>query len=102
MDHDDVAPAAPLELRVAVHLDLVHANSDGITQHGVDRTVPVRMHSNTPFKSLKDKLHEIYDGTPVERYGKMDLRQAHSPLQCIFDSDTPASVSISRSFLNSL
>ncbi|KAG9561806.1 hypothetical protein KCU71_g8576, partial [Aureobasidium melanogenum] len=90
MGRDDVVPTAPLELHIAVYPDVVHVAADRITQAGVSWPSLVRMHSNTPFKSLTDKLRQ--------QYGRdhMYLRQKHSPLKCVFDSDTPASLNLTQ------
>ncbi|KAG9523067.1 hypothetical protein KCV07_g2709, partial [Aureobasidium melanogenum] len=90
MGRADVVPTAPLELHIAVYLDVVHVVADRITHAGVSWPLLVRMHSNTPFKSLTDKLRQ--------QYGRdhMYLRQMHSPLKCVFDSDTPASLNLTQ------
>lgn len=78
--------AAPLELWVDIHIrNLVTATSNVIGYTGSPHRLVVRMHRNTPFKSLIDKLSE--------KYGHLELRLKGSPLERIFDSDTPASVS---------
>ena len=68
--------AAPLRLSITVH---------AIDEHRLQptRSVLVRMHPNTPFKFLKDKLRVKYS----------DRELMLSPLEYVFDSDTPASVS---------
>lgn len=84
-----VTSATTLELRVFVHFDdIVTVDSDGLEYYETPYPLVVRMHRNAPFKSLIDKLRE--------KFGDHELRQKNSPLECIFDSDTPASVSGSQ------
>lgn len=86
---DRVTLAATLELRVSVHFDdIVTVDSDGLEYYETPYPLVVRMHKTAPFKSLIDKLRE--------KFGDHELRQKNSTLECIFESDTPASVSESQ------
>ncbi|KAH0164121.1 hypothetical protein KCU67_g5286, partial [Aureobasidium melanogenum] len=86
---DRVTTATTLDLRVLIHVDeIVAASSDSIDYDETPYTLVVRMHRNAPFKSLTDKL--------CENSGCHELRQKNSPLKCIFDSDTPASLNLKQ------
>ncbi|KAG9656085.1 hypothetical protein KCU95_g15690, partial [Aureobasidium melanogenum] len=86
---DRVSTATTLELRVFIHVDeMVTATSNGVSYVISPCSLVVRMHLNTPFKLLTDKLRE--------KYGDQELRQKDSPLKYIFDSDTPASLNLEQ------
>ncbi|KAG9675257.1 hypothetical protein KCU99_g7909, partial [Aureobasidium melanogenum] len=86
---DRVTTATTLDLRVLIHVDeIVAVSSDSIDYDETPYNLVVRMHRNAPFKSLTDKL--------CENSGCHELRQKNSPLKCIFDSDTPASLNLKQ------
>ncbi|KAH0372447.1 hypothetical protein KCU65_g1193, partial [Aureobasidium melanogenum] len=88
-NHGDVAPVAPLNLRVFVHAkSYVVVNHDGMIFLDSPHCFLVKMHEDTPFKSLTDKLREDY--------GDMDLHRRSLPLRRISDRDTPASLKLGQ------
>lgn len=81
---EDETPAAPpLQLRITVHTD---DGCHSLEWPGSTQSVLVRMYPDTPFKSLTDKLRRTW----INR----ELKLGQSPWQYVFDSDTPASVSL--------
>jgi hypothetical protein len=78
------AAATPLKLHVRVYNDAMARHSQ---RRGSAHSILVRVHPNTPFKNLTDKLRQ--------KYGDHTMALDESPSFYIFDSDTPASVSAS-------
>jgi hypothetical protein len=76
------AAATPLKLHVHVYNDAMAPHSQ---RRGSARSILVRVHPNTPFKNLTDKLRR--------KYGDHTMALDESPSFYIFDSDTRTSVS---------
>lgn len=78
------AAATPLKLHIRVYRDAMNRHTH---RRGPAQSVLVRIHPDTPFKTLTDKLRT--------KYGDRTMALDESPSIYIFDSDTPASVSVS-------
>jgi hypothetical protein len=76
--------ATPLKLHVRVYRDAMARHTH---RRGPAQSVLVRIHPDTPFKTLTDKLRE--------KHGDRTMALDESPSIYIFGSDTPASVSVS-------